>query len=153
MAWNFQRTEQQFDQIPVGDHRVVIDSAEKAVSKNDNEMLVLKLKVSGFSSLLWNYIVFMPDRPEITNQKLTQVFDSFDIEDGNFNLASWVGKAGAVHVKIDDSGRSVVSYYIHKKKQGNLPPWKNVQNASASASSSSAPVGGFTQVADSDTPW
>lgn len=152
MAWNFQRTEQQFDQIPVGDHRVIIDSAEKAVSKNGNEMLVLKMKVSGFSSMLWNYIVFMPDRPEITNQKLTQVFDSFAIEDGNFNLASWEGKSGAVHVKIDDSGRSVVSYYIHKKKQGNLPPWKNVQNTSASASS--APMSsGFSPVNDPDTPW
>ena len=120
MAWNFQRTEQSFEQIPVGDHRVIIDSVEKAVSKSGNEMLVIKLKVSGHSSMLWNYIVFMPDRPEITNQKLTQLFDSFAIEDGNFNLASWVGKTGAVHVKIDDSGRSVVSYYIHKKKQGNL---------------------------------
>ena len=124
MAWNFKRTEQTFDTIPAGDHRVVIDSAEQAVSKNGNDMLVIKLRVSGYNSMLWHYIVFMDQRPEITNQKLTQFFDSFGIEDGNFNLASYVGKAGAAHVKIDENGYSKVAWFIHKDKQGNLPPWK-----------------------------
>lgn len=124
MAWQFKRTEQQFDQIPVGDHRVIIDSAEQAVSKNGNDMLVIKLKVSGYNSMLWHYIVFMDNKPEITNQKLTQFFDSFGIEDGNFNLASYAGKAGAVHVKIDEQGYSKVAWFIHKNKQDKLPPWK-----------------------------
>ena len=74
--------------------------------------------------MLWHYIVFMDSKPEITNQKLTQFFDSFGIEDGNFNLASYAGKAGAAHVKIDDQGYSKVSYFIHKSKQDRLPPWK-----------------------------
>lgn len=124
MAWNFKRTEQTFQQIPAGDHRVVIESAEQAQSKAGNDMLVIKLRVSGYNSLLWHYIVFMDDKPEITNQKLTQFFDSFDIEDGNFNLASYTGRAGAAHVKIDDQGYSKVSYFIHKSKQDRLPPWK-----------------------------
>lgn len=149
MAWNFQRTEQQFQQIPVGDHRVIIESAEKAISKSGNEMLVIKMRVSGYSSMLWNYIVFMPDRPEITNQKLTQLFDSFGIEDGNFNLASYVGKAGAVHVKIDEQGYSKVAWFIHKNKQGNLPPWKgDVPTANANTVS-----GGFQEVNTDDCPW
>lgn len=151
MAWNFQRTERQFEQIPAGDHRVIIESAEKATSQKGNEMLVIKLKVSGYASMIWHYIVFMPEKPEITNQKLTQLFDSFGIEDGNFNLASYVGKAGAAHVKIDDSGRAVVSYFIHKNRQDNLPPWRN---ATPTPQTASAPVsGGFTQVTDPDTPW
>lgn len=124
MAWQFKRTEQTFDTIPAGDHRVVIDSAEQAVSKNGNDMLVIKLRVSGYNSMLWHYIVFMDSKPEITNQKLTQFFDSFGIEDGNFNLASYVGKAGAAHVKIDDQGYSKVAWFIHKNKQDKLPPWK-----------------------------
>lgn len=124
MAWNFQRTERTFEQVPAGDHRVVIDSAEKAVSRNGNDMLVLKLRVSGCSSLLWHYIVFMDSHPEITNQKLTEVFDSFGIEDGNFELASWVGKAGAAHVKIDDQGYSKVGWFLKKDKADKLPPWK-----------------------------
>lgn len=130
MAWQFKRTERQFENIPAGDHRVVIDSAEKAVSKNGNDMLVLKLRVSGCSSMLWHYIVFMDAHPEITNQKLTEVFDSFGIEDGNFELASWVGKAGAAHVKIDDQGYSKVSYFLKKDKADRLPPWKGEVPAS-----------------------
>lgn len=146
MAWNFQRTEQQFQQIPVGDHRVIIESAEKAVSKSGNEMLVIKMKVSGYTSSLWEYITFLPNNPEITNRKLTQLFDSFAIEDGNFNLASYVGKAGAVHVKIDEQGYSKVAWFIHKNKQENLPPWKgDVPTAT--------PAGGFQEVNTDDCPW
>lgn len=149
MSWNFQRTEREFEQIPVGDHRVVIESAEKAVSKSGNEMLVIKMRVSGYSSMLWNYIVFMPDRPEITNQKLTQLFDSFGIEDGNFNLASYVGKAGAVHVKLDEQGYSKVAWFIHKNKQDNLPPWKgDVPTPNVSTVS-----GGFQEVNIEGCPW
>lgn len=145
MAWKFERTEQQFQTIPAGDHRVVIDSAEKAVSKNGNDMLVIKLRVSGYNSMLWHYIVFMDDRPEITNAKLTQLFDSFGIEDGNFNLASYVGKAGAAHVKIDDQGYAKVAWFIHKNKQDKLPPWKG--------DLPEAKQGGFTPVEDEDQPW
>lgn len=149
MSWNFQRTEREFEQIPVGDHRVIIESAEKAVSKSGNEMLVIKMRVSGYSSMLWNYIVFMPDRPEITNQKLTQLFDSFGIEDGNFNLASYVGKAGAVHVKLDEQGYSKVAWFIHKNKQDNLPPWKG----DVPAPNASTVSGGFQEVNTEGCPW
>lgn len=144
MAWKFERTEQQFQTIPAGDHRVVIDSAEKAQSKAGNDMLVIKLRVSGYNSMLWHYIVFMDDHPEITNAKLTQLFDSFGIEDGNFNLASYTGKAGAAHVKIDDQGYPKVAWFIHKDKQDKLPPWQGELPAPA----------GFTPVTgDEDTPW
>lgn len=124
MKWDYKRTETQFDQIPAGDHRVIIESAEQAVSKNGNDMLVIKLQVSGYNSRLWHYIVFMDSRPEITNQKLTQLFDSFGIEEGNFELASYTGRAGAAHVKIDDQGYSKVAWFIPKSKQDRLPPWK-----------------------------
>lgn len=145
MAWNFKRTEQQFESIPAGDHRVVIDSAEQAVSKNGNDMLVIKMRVSGYSSMLWNYIVFMDDKPEITNQKLTQLFDSFGIEDGNFNLSSYTGKAGAAHVKIDENGFPKVAWFIHKDKQGNLPQWKGETPKPAQ--------NGFAEVKPDDCPW
>ena len=144
MAWKFERTEQQFQTIPAGDHRVVIDSAEKAQSKAGNDMLVIKLRVSGYSSMLWHYIVFLDEHPEVTNGKLTQLFDSFGIADGDFNLAGWTGKAGAAHVKIDDQGYPKVAWFIHKDKQDKLPPWKGELPTPA----------GFTPVTgDEDTPW
>lgn len=123
MEWQFKREEQTFEEIPVGTYRVVIDSADKAISQNGNDMLVVKMKVSGQSRMLWYYIPFLNDRPEITNRMLTSLFDSFGIEDGNFNLSSYTGKAGAVVVKHDDSGRAKVSYFIKKEKQDGLPPF------------------------------
>lgn len=124
MAWEFKRVETQFEEIPEGRYRVLIETAEKAVSKRSgNDMLVLKFKVSGQTASLWYYIPFLEDRPEVTNRMLTQFFDSFGIEEGNFNLASYVGKAGAVNVKHDDTGRAKVNYLIRKNQQDVLPPY------------------------------
>lgn len=123
MEWNYQREESTFEEIPVGEHRVRIADAEKAISKNGNDMLVLTLDVSGYRSRLWHYVVFMPDHPEITNRNLTAIFDSFGIEDDNFNLASWVGKVGGCMTKEDEYGTKI-RYFLSKKKQEALPPWK-----------------------------
>lgn len=123
MEWNYQREESTFEEIPVGEHRVRIADAEKAISKNGNDMLVLTLAVSGYKSRLWYYVVFMADHPEITNRNLTAIFDSFGIADGDFNLANWKGKVGACMTKQDDFGTKV-RYFLSKKKQEALPPWK-----------------------------
>ena len=106
------------------DGTIYLDGLARLGGKNGNDMLVVKLRVSGFTSMLWHYIVFMDNKPEITNQKLTQLFDSFGIADGNFNLASYAGLAGAAHVKIDEQGYPKVAYFIKKDKQANLPPWR-----------------------------
>ena len=123
MEWNYQREESTFEEIPVGEHRVRIADAEKAISKNGNDMLVLTLDVSGYRARLWHYVVFMPDHPEITNRNLTSIFDSFGIADGDFNLANWKGKVGACMTKQDEFGTKV-RYFLSKKKQEGLPPWK-----------------------------
>ena len=128
MAWQFKREEAQFDDIPDGKYRVAIDSAEMAVSKaSGNDMLVLKLKVSGQPGSVWNYIVFLDDRPEITNRMLTQFFDSFGIEEGNFNLNSYVGMVGGAMIKNEEyvgKNKPKVSYFLSKKQQETLPPWQ-----------------------------
>lgn len=128
MAWNYQREESTFEEIPVGEHRVRIADAEKAISKNGNDMLVLTLDVSGYRARLWHYIVFMPDYPEITNRNLTAIFDSFGIADGDFNLANWKGKVGACVTKQDDFGTKV-RHFLSRKKQESLPPWKEPDSA------------------------
>lgn len=125
MSWQFKREERQFDEIPEGTYRVRIVSAEKAVSKTSgNDMLVIRMEVSGQKPNIWRYIPFLQDRPEITNRILTELFDSFGIEEGNFNLATYVGKAGAAVIKHDDQGRAKVSYFLKKDKQDTLPPWQ-----------------------------
>ena len=124
MAWQFQREESEFPEIPEGRYRVVITGAEMAISKKNNDMLVIKMAVSGTKSSLWNYITFLDDRPEITNRMLTQFFDSFGIDGGDFNLSGYIGKAGGVQVKHDDDGRAKVQYFLTKKQQESLPPFK-----------------------------
>ena len=123
MEWNYQREESTFEEIPVGEHRVRIADAEKAISKNGNDMLVLTLDVSGYRARLWHYVVFMSDHPEITNRNLTAIFDSFGIADGDFNLTNWKGKVGACMTKQDEFGTKV-RYFLNRKKQESLPPWK-----------------------------
>lgn len=138
MEWKFERVEQKFDEIPVGEHRIRIANAEKAISKNGNDMLALKFDVSGYTSKLYHYIVFLPENPEITNRNLTQLFDSFGIEDDNFNLASWIGKVGGCMTKEDEYGTKI-RYFLSKKKQESLPPWKDVEGIALQAPEVVAP--------------
>lgn len=129
MAWQYTREEQTFSQIPEGRYRIRVKSAEKAVSKKGNDMLALQFEVSGKTQILYHYINFLDDRPEITNRMLTAFFDSFPaIEEGDFNMAHWIGKAGACMVKHDEDGRARISYFIKADKQGDLPAWHDAGN-------------------------
>ena len=129
MSWSYQREERQFDALPEGKYRIRIASADKAISKNGNDMLSLKFDVSGSKSSLFHYIVFLDDRPEITNRMLTQFIDSFkDIKEGDFNMKNWIGKVGACVVKHQDyngSPSAKISYFISADKQDELPPWQD----------------------------
>lgn len=127
MSWDYKREEQTFELIPEGVHRIRIKSADKAVSSSGNDMIAFQFEVSGYNSLIYHYIVFMDDRPEITNRNLTQFFDSFkDIPDGDFNMANWIGKIGACVVKHDEyNGQksAKVRYFLKAEKQQDLAPW------------------------------
>lgn len=142
MAWNYQREETSFAPLPEGKYRIRVSGVEKAQSKNGNEMLVLKFDVSGSAKTLYYYIVFMPDKPEITNGKLTQFFDSFkDIKDGDFEILNWIGKVGACMIKHEEYNgekRERISYFIKADKQKDLPPWQE-----SSVSSSAVAGTGF----------
>ena len=132
MAWDFKREESNtfVTKVPEGKHRIRIKDAEKAVSKNGNDMLVLQFEISGYKDLIYHYIVFMQDKPEITNRNLTQFFDSFkDIPDGEFDTSKWIGKVGACTVKheeYNDNINAKVDKFIPADKQGDLPPWQEM---------------------------
>ena len=129
MDWKFQREEQQFEVLPEGKYRIRIKSADKAISQSGNDMLKLEFEVSGKSQTLFHYIVFLDDRPEITNRMLTQFFDSFkDIAEGDFNMNNWIGKVGACTVKHQDyngSPSAKVGYFIRDDRQTELPAWQD----------------------------
>lgn len=126
--WDYKREEQTFEPIPEGAHRIRIKSADKAVSMSGNDMIAFQFEVSGYNSLIYHYIVFMDDRPEITNRNLTQFFDSFkDIPEGDFNMANWIGKVGACVVKHEEyngTKSAKIRYFLKAEKQADLPAWK-----------------------------
>lgn len=146
MDWQYKREESQ-DTIPEGKYRCVIQSAEMAESKKGNDMIVLKLALSGQWMSVWYYIVFLDDRPEITNRNLTQLFDSFGMDEGDLCIANWVGKAGACTIKHDEyDGKTTakVGYFIPKAKQVDLPPWEGDKPQLQ---------GGFQDVGQDDIPF
>lgn len=128
MDWKFQREEQQFEVLPEGKYRIRIKSADKAVSMSGNDMLAFQFEVSGKPQILYHYIVFLDNRPEITNRMLTQFFDSFkDIKEGDFNMANWIGKVGACVVKHQDyngNPSAKISYFLKPEKRTDLPAWQ-----------------------------
>ena len=152
--WNFNSSdyeEQSFKPIPVGDHRVRIASAEEQTSGSGRQMIKLVLNVSGYNSTIWHFIVFMPENQKLTNQKLGELWNSFGIPQGNFNLQQWVGKVGAAKVKHEDYNgepSAKVAYFINKDRQDKLPAWKEPSNAVL--------TGGFDEIpmpGDGDLPW
>lgn len=128
MEWKFERVEQKFEALPVGKYRLRIKDAEKAVSKNSgNDMLIVTFEVSGSNQTLMHYIPFLADKPEVTNRMLTAFFDSFGI-DGDFNLANWKGKCGGCQTKMEEyngEDRAKISYFLSKKQQEDLPAWQD----------------------------
>lgn len=155
MAWEYKREESEFQVIPEGEYRIRIKSADKAVSKSGNDMLKLTFEVSGYNSLLFHYIVFMVDRPEITNRMLTQFFDSFkDIPECEFDTNKWIGKVGACKVKHEEyNGKqsAKIHYFINANKQGSLPAWKEPTNNTTASTSNT--TGGYADIEIEDMPF
>ena len=138
MAWDYERNESNgFEPIPEGKYRIRIKEAEKAVSKSGNDMLVLKFEVSGQKGLIFHYIVFMQDRPEITNRNLTKFFDSFaGIPEGDLDTSHWIGKVGAAEIKHEEYNGNVnakINYFISRDKQDTLPNWQEPDGTTTNA--------------------
>lgn len=136
--WNFNAAdyeETSFKPIPVGDHRVRIASAEEKLSGNNNQVIVLVLEVSGYNSKIWHNLTLLTSNQKFTNQKLGELWNSFGIPQGNFNLNSWVGKVGAAKVKHEEyngESNAKIAYFINKDRQDKLPAWQEPNKTSAS---------------------
>lgn len=132
ITWHYNAddfSEDNYGTIPAGDYRAIIEKAEETTSQNSGlPMIKLTLKVNGYNSKLWGYIVLDPNNPQRTNQTLGTVFNSFAITPGNMDIDTWVGRMGAVHVKhrFDNKGteRAELGYFIYYKNQGKLPQWQ-----------------------------
>lgn len=124
--WQFDASkveEISFETLKPSKYRIRVEEFETCKSKSGLDMIKFTFAVSGHSSKLWEYLVFNPAEPVITNTKIAQMSDSLGVKPGEFKRDFWLGKIGAVKTKIDDKGNAKISYFIAKCKQVDLPPW------------------------------
>ena len=96
-----------------GDYTAMIVSAVKKTNQNGDEYADLTVKIKGFDGYNPNHIL-LNEAPKLgaiknngspvskedvdrANGKLTRFFKAFGIQDGNFNLQTWVNHVGTVH--------------------------------------------------------
>lgn len=115
--WDYVREET--PRLQPGDYRVEITNAEEKVSSNGNQMIVITVKPNGSDISINYYIV----KNQYFNRNMTSFFDSFNVEEGNFNFMTWIGAVGAARLKEDENGYLKVSYFISKSRAANLPEW------------------------------
>ena len=83
-------------------------------------MLVIGIRPNGSNITINHYIV----KNEYFNQNMTDFFDSFNIDDGDFTLPTWIGAVGAARLKEDDRGYLKVQYFLDQCRAEKLPPWE-----------------------------
>jgi hypothetical protein len=116
--WDYTREES--NRLSPGDYRVQVVSAETAVSKSGNNMVVLGIRPNGSNITINHYMV----RNEYWNRNLTRFYDSFNVPEGNLNFMEWINAVGAARLKEDENGYLKVAWFIDKKRAEKLPPWQ-----------------------------
>lgn len=115
---SYQREER--PRLSPGDYRVEIVSVEEKESKAGNPMLVIGVQPNGSKIIIYHYIV----KNEWFNRNMTDFFDSFNIDDGDFTFPTWIGAVGAARLKEDEKGYLKVQYFISEDRAEKLPPWE-----------------------------
>ena len=134
IEWKFNPADynpDRFQLISPGKYRVRIESAEETMSKTGKQMVKMTLKVSGYDSRVWHYVVFDDTNREAearTNDRLGQLWDSFNMSFGEMNLSVWKGRVGAADIRNEEDNRgeqrAVVKRFLPRKDQDSLPTWQ-----------------------------
>jgi len=118
---NFNYTREESNRLTPGNYRVEIVDVEEAQTRlSGRDMLVVTLKPNGSNIKIQHYIV----QNEYWNRNMTQFFDSFNIDEGDFNLPTWIGAVGAARLKENENGYLKVAWFIDKKRAEKLPAWQ-----------------------------
>lgn len=116
---DFQREERA--RLAPGDYRVEIVGVEETTSKSSGKpMLVISVRPNGSTITIKHYIV----KNEYFNRNMTEFFDSFNIDEADFTLPTWVGAVGAARLKEDKDGYLKVHWFISAEKAYDLPEWQ-----------------------------
>lgn len=133
-----QYKENNFQLIPIGDHRARITEVIEKKYSTGNEGYEITLEISGHSSKLWFNLVLDKSNPAQTNQRIGEFFNSFGITHPALGTGKqWIGHVGAVRVKHEEyqgTNRAKVAFCISRSNQDKLPMWKNGNVAPAANS-------------------
>lgn len=135
--WKFNEknyNQEGYDLINEGNHRVRIMEVKETMAKNGTEGLEITLEVSRYENRLKYFIWYNRESAIMTDQKLGELFESFNITgDDRNNCESWIGKMGAVHVVHDEyRGHMIakVKFCLKRDVQVKLPAWKESDSLS-----------------------
>ena len=105
---------------PPGRYNASIESASETYSKAGNTMIKVVFSLSGKNTKIFHYFV----DNEYIQRKLDQFYNSFNIQPGNFDLQSWLGKTGDIQVVHEEQNgfknARVHYFYLRKAKPETL---------------------------------
>lgn len=129
-----------------GKRRCSVVGAEEAVSKSSGfPMWVITVTPNGSKAKVKAYIV----KNEKFNRNMTNFFDSFGIERGDFNSLGWVGAVGAAEFDTDENGYLKVKWFLSPKQAEALPPWIGEVPERQTITE----IAGFTEMDDAELPF
>lgn len=145
--WNYQEEKNEFEELPQGQYRCRIAKTEEKMTSTGKPMISMTLDISGHYQKLFYNLVFDPMNAKMTNQKLTSIFESFNIQGGNMDSSAWIGKVGALKTRVgkDQYGnpRTEVHYFLSPKKAMGLPMWKEPDSGNENVDSGLPPLDGM----------
>lgn len=119
--WSESYKREERKHLEPGDYRVEITDVEVTKSKSSGkDMLVVSVKPNGYDITIKHYIV----AGEWFNVNLTELKDSFSIDETDDEYLGWIGAIGAARIREDDQGYMKVHFFLTPQKAQDLPPWQ-----------------------------
>lgn len=124
----YEEKEFNYELIPEGDYRARIEEVIEKTFKSGNEGFEITLKINGYDSKVWYYLVLNPADTKATNQRLGTFFKCFGIQSTDVqDFRMWHGQVGGVrivHEEYNGNKNAKVKYLISKENQAKLPAWE-----------------------------
>ena len=117
--WSDYTPDEGGSRLEAGDYRCVVTDVEDTVSKAGNPMIVVTVMPNGSTIKIKHYMV----KNQYFNRNITEFFDSFGIERGDFNLPGWVGAVGAAKFVKDENDYLKVRWFLKTGQAKDLPEW------------------------------
>lgn len=118
-TWSDYKPEEGGSRLEAGDYRCVVTDVEDTVSKAGNPMIVVTVMPNGSTIKIKHYMV----KNKYFNRNITEFFDSFGIERGDFNMPGWVGAVGAAKFVKDENDYLKVRWFLKPGQAKDLPEW------------------------------